>query len=266
MKRAAVLGSPIGHSLSPFIHNRAYEILGFSGEYEKFDVKNEELETFIARKSTDEWIGFSLTMPLKESIFDLGLEIDKRAKKLRTANTLLRDGNTFKALSTDVLAFERILGQLEFTSVASSGGGGTARAALGSLDGKVAAVTILQRDNKRNELLSACADSSHLTFADMKTSLESFDLVISTTPSGVSDTFVPTISSSTGTLIEVLYKPWPTSLASAWAANGGRVIHGLDLLVEQALDQITLMTNMRFDYESMRETLLADVLTHNRGL
>jgi len=152
---------------------------------------------------------------------------------------------------------------MHFTNVAVIGGGGTARAALAALDGRVSALTIVQRSDKRNELLSACVDKTALIFAPMQTSLDSFDLVISTTPAGVSDIFVSTISKSPGTLIESLYKPWPTKLSAAWQDNGGKVVHGLDLLVEQALDQISLMTHQSFDYASMRATLLADVLEAN---
>jgi len=263
MIKAAVLGSPIEHSLSPFIHNRAYEILGIDGKYEKFEIDVETFPEFIASASSLDWDGFSLTMPLKEVAFGMGFECDSRAKKIHSVNTLVRSGNSYKASSTDVLAFDRILDGMHFNNVAVIGGGGTARAALAALDGRVSALTILQRSDKRNELLLACLDKTDLIFAPMQTSLDSFDLVISTTPAGVSDIFVSTLSKSAGTLVESLYKPWPTKLSAAWRENGGKVVHGLDLLVEQALDQISFMTHQSFDYASMRETLLADVLEAN---
>ena len=266
MMKAAVLGSPIEHSLSPFIHNRAYEILGVEGQYEKFDVNAEQIAEFLTSKRLDDWTGFSLTMPLKEVVLGLGFDVDVRARKIHSVNTLLRVGNSYKALSTDVLAFDRILDGIEFNKVAIIGGGGTARAALGALDGRIGEVTLLQRSAKRNDVLTRCVDTTKLDFCSMQTSLESFDLVISTTPSGASDILAPSIPKSPGTLIEALYKPWPTLISQTWTSSGGRVIHGLDLLVEQALDQVQLMTSRSFDYTSMRKTLLADVLEHNSSL
>jgi shikimate dehydrogenase len=261
MIKAAVLGSPIQHSLSPVIHKKAYEILGIEGVYERIDIGVDQFDEFIQSTLNEPWTGFSMTMPLKESAFRHDFDIDARALKIASANTLIRSGSSYRALSTDVMAFDRFFSQLDFSQVLLIGGGGTARAALGALDGLVEMITIVQRSDVRNSQLIPCIDSSKLQFVDFSHQLRGYDLVISTTPQGVSDIFAERVSTDVKNLIEVLYKPSPTKLSEAWKKNGGIVIDGLDLLVEQALDQIHLMTGVSFDYASMRAALIEEVRT-----
>ena len=262
MIRAAILGSPVHHSLSPLIHKRAYAELGLDGFYEKFEIEVLDFPQFIDQALEDNWTGFSLTMPLKEIAFESSFECDARSKMIYSANTLIRFGDTFKATSTDVSAFDRLLERISYSKVAVIGGGGTARAALGALDGLVETVSVVQRSSKRNELLSSCLTASKIEFLSYESNLSDFDLVISTTPQGASDRFAHSIPQNPGILIEALYKPLPTVLSAAWKAQGGVVVDGLDLLVEQALDQISLFTNVSFDYTSMRELLLAEVRSY----
>ena len=261
MIKAAVLGSPIQHSLSPMIHKKAYEILGIEGSYDRIDINADQFENFIASSFSHPWTGFSMTMPLKESVFAHDIDVDSRATKIRSANTLIRMGSSYRALSTDVMAFDRILAGIDFSHVLLIGGGGTARAALGALDGLVEKIVVVQRSDSRNDQLLSCVDSSELKFADFTQQLNGFDLVISTTPTGVSDIYADRVNSDARTLIEVLYKPSPTIFSAAWLKNGGQVIDGIDVLVEQALDQIHLMSDISFDYASMRSALLDEVRT-----
>jgi shikimate 5-dehydrogenase len=93
----------------------------------------------------------------------------------------------------------------------------------------------------------------------MGTSLDSYDLIIQTTPSGAFDQYAASLNSATGKLLECLYKPWPTPLAARFAELGGTVISGKELLVEQALFQIELFTQMKFDFAKMRQALLAHI-------
>jgi len=262
MIKAAVLGSPIQHSLSPLIHKKAYEILGVEGSYERFDINADKFDAFIESTLHQPWTGFSMTMPLKESAFSHNFDVDSRALKIHSANTLIRMGESYRALSTDVLAFDRILAGIDFSQVIVIGGGGTARAALGALDGLVEKVAVVQRSSVRNQQLLSCVESTELNFVDFAYPLDGHDLVISTTPQGVSDIYADQVTGDAKTLIEVLYKPSPTMLSGAWLKNGGSVVDGLDLLVEQALDQLHLMTGISFDYASMRATLLEEVRFH----
>jgi shikimate dehydrogenase len=143
-----------------------------------------------------------------------------------------------------------------FSNVAIIGGGGTARAALGALDGKCGEMDILLRNPDRAEKLSSCLTSSRINIFDMKHDLAKYDLVIATVPMGVSDMVTIDASSVSGLLLEALYRPWPTKLVERWEIAGGNVISGLDLLVEQALFQIELFSKVKFDFDAMRMELL----------
>ena len=147
MIRAAVLGSPIAHSLSPKIHTKAFEILGISGEYQAIEVDERAFPTFFAENCEDNWNGFSLTMPLKEIVLRASNQVDDCARRINSANTLYRLGNGWGVISTDYLAIENLLSVDANHSVAIIGGGGTARAAIGSLNSKVKTVDVLLRNS-----------------------------------------------------------------------------------------------------------------------
>ena len=260
MIKAAVLGSPINHSLSPLLHNAAYDFLGIPGKYEAIDLTPENARSFFIAALKEDWTGFSLTMPLKETVVDvgadLGFDIDPIALRMRSANTLFRNGNTFAALSTDRTAFVHLLADIKKEKVAIIGGGGTARAALCALDGVATSIDFLLRSQNRRDLLSSLGLKSRLNFHAMDYSLEGYDLVIATVPVGASDLIAHTLECTVPTFFEVLYKPYPTPLLSRARALGSRTIDGMDLLVEQAIDQIALFTGSLFNREELRTHLL----------
>jgi shikimate dehydrogenase len=259
MIRAAVLGSPIAHSLSPKIHNKAFEILEISGEYQAIEVDENTFPTFFAENSEANWNGFSLTMPLKEIVLQASNQVDDRARRIDSANTLYRLGDGWAVTSTDYSAFENLLSVDANANVAIIGGGGTARAAIGSLNSKLKSVDVLLRNPARVQAMSTAAPDIKVKQCEMGTSLDSYDLIIQTTPSGAFDQYVTNLNSTTGVLLECLYKPWPTRLASRFAELGGTVISGKELLVEQALFQIELFTQMKIDFAQMRQALLAHI-------
>jgi len=254
--KAAVLGSPIAHSLSPLLHRTAYESLGIEAEYSALDMQPDVARTFLSTALESGWTGFSLTMPLKETIFDLNFKVDPLASRMRSANTLVKDGSTFKASSTDASAFARLLERTKKDRVAIIGGGGTARAALGALDSSATSIDFLLRTPSRSQTLENIAQKSRLDFFDMSHDLRNYDLVISTVPSGASAEVLGLIKNFHGTFFEVLYNPSPTRALQHAQAQGNATFDGLDLLVEQALDQISLFSGVEFDYASMRAKLL----------
>lgn len=259
MINAAVLGSPISHSLSPKIHLKAFEILGIPGEYQAIEVDEKSFPTFFKENSGGNWNGFSLTMPLKEIVLQFSQQVDERARQINSANTLYRLADGWAVTSTDYLAFENLLSVDSNKRVAIIGGGGTARAAIGSLNSKIKAVDVLLRNPVRLQAMSNAAPDIKINHCEMSTSLDSYDLIIQTTPAGAFDQYAAKLRSATGDLMECLYKPFPTPLASRFNELGGNVISGKELLVEQALFQIELFTKMKFDFPKMRQALLAHI-------
>ncbi|MEY3365230.1 MAG: hypothetical protein RL332_1030, partial [Actinomycetota bacterium] len=99
MIKAAVLGSPISHSLSPRLHTAAYKFLNISGTYSSFEVSTGSLREFLADK-TDSWSGFSLTMPLKEEALSCVDFIDPLVRRIKSGNTLVNEDGIWKLYST----------------------------------------------------------------------------------------------------------------------------------------------------------------------
>lgn len=256
-KRAAVLGSPISHSLSPAIHNAAYLALGIEGKYDAVEVKESELSEFISqvKQTPAEWIGFSLTMPLKEAVLKIADKVDPLAKQIQSGNTLLPTEDGWLATTTDVSGFIWALAFNEisnFNSVQIIGAGATARAAAAAIDAPGRNIQIINRSSARLAAMQNTVLQGNLDFLQVDKLSKNIDLnadlVINTTPKGVADDLEP----GGGVFFDVVYDPWPTKLAQKWR---GKVIGGLDLLIHQAIDQIHLMTGFVIDRKLMTPIL-----------
>ncbi|WP_329122838.1 shikimate dehydrogenase [Streptomyces sp. NBC_01353] len=250
-RRAAVLGSPIAHSLSPVLHRAAYAALGLdSWSYDRFEVDEAGLPGFVAGLD-DSWAGLSLTMPLKRAIIPLLDEISDTAASVEAVNTvvLTEDGRRVGD-NTDIpglVAALRERGVEKVESAAVLGAGATASSALAALARICAGpVTAYVRSEARAEEMRGWGEQLGVDVrtADWGSAAEAFasPLVIATTPAGTTDSLAPEVSGAPGTLFDVLYHPWPTPLAAAWSAQGGTVLGGLDLLVHQAVLQVERMT------------------------
>ncbi len=254
IRRAAVLGSPVAHSLSPVLHRAAYDRLGLTGwEYGAHDVDEAGLPGFLARLD-DSWAGLSLTMPLKAAVLPL---LDAAAPVVEAAggaNTVLvRDGRLVGD-NTDVPGMVAALAERGLTRVDVAtvlGGGATARAAVVALAGVASTVRVHVRSPERHPALAAAADAAGVAL-ELVPWARAADglgapLVVSTTAAGATDHLVAGVPTEVGLLFEVLYDPWPTPLAAAWVARGAPVVDGLDLLAHQGALQVLLMTGAVVD-------------------
>ena len=247
MIKAAVLGSPVAHSLSPTLHMSAYRALGIEGEYTAIEIKSDQLRSFLLSLDRD-WRGFSLTMPLKEEVLKLANEVDPLANSIQSANTLIRTAQVWRATTTDVKGFQEALhahGVDEFTKVLIIGSGATARAAAAAVDQRNREIQVIHRNHGREGAMRKAAPYSSIEFLPWQAPLPVADLTINTTPAGVADHFASQITSTpSGLFFEALYNPWPTKILNHWRRNGGKVIDGLDLLIYQGIEQIELMTGI----------------------
>ncbi|WP_317442274.1 shikimate dehydrogenase [Streptomyces collinus] len=250
-RRAAVLGSPIAHSLSPVLHRAAYDALGLTGwSYDRFEIDEAALPGFLDGLGP-EWAGLSLTMPLKRAVIPLVDEISETAASVDAVNTVVfeEDGRRVGD-NTDIpgmVAALREHGIEEVGSAAILGAGATASSALAALaricTGEVVAyvrsetrAAEMRRWGERLDVELRTAD-----WADAGRAL-SAPLVIATTPAGTTDALAAAVPERPATLFDVLYEPWPTELAARWSMFGGAVVSGLDLLVHQAVLQVERMT------------------------
>jgi shikimate dehydrogenase len=255
--QAAVLGSPISHSLSPLIHSAAYKILGIEGKYSSHEVKAEELSIFLASHH-EGWTGFSLTMPLKEEALSCATFLDPLVERISSANTLINESGKWHAYSTDVLGFKNALRAYGVSlpqKVLIIGAGGTARAVAAALDETGTAITVMSRNSLRESAMRKSIQNSRIEFipwGDSREIIES-SLVVNTTPAGAADSLCKHLNQKPqGVLFDVLYKPWPTELARYW---GEKVIPGIELLIYQGIEQVSLMTKAEFDHEELAEQL-----------
>ncbi|MFG2480935.1 shikimate dehydrogenase [Streptomyces fagopyri] len=250
-RRAAVLGSPIAHSLSPVLHRAAYRELGLDDwSYDRFEVDEEALPGFLEELG-GEWAGLSLTMPLKRAVIPLLDGISTTAASVEAVNTVvLTDDGRRVGDNTDIpgmVAALREHGIEQVESAAVLGAGATASSALAALarvcTGEVVAyvrsaerAAEMRRWGERLDVTVRTAD-----WADAERALRA-PLVIATTPAGTTDALAAAVPERPATLFDVLYDPWPTELAARWSAYGGAVVGGLDLLVHQAVLQVEQMT------------------------
>lgn len=255
--RAAVLGSPIAHSLSPVLHNAGYAALGLDGwEYGRVELVADDLPGFIAGLD-DDWCGLSLTMPLKEACLAVADEATPVARRARAANTLVRrpDGG-WLAENTDVPGLVDTLlplWQASWQHVALLGAGATARSVLLALPTLgVTSVDVYARDLAKATALDEWAPGGlELGFLPLEGWTSDDQLVVlSTLPGGAADTFTLP-GPRTGLLFDVVYAGWPTPLARSAQAAGMTVVGGLDLLVHQAARQFELFTGLDAPLEAM---------------
>ncbi|WP_406417662.1 shikimate dehydrogenase [Streptomyces sp. NBC_00873] len=250
-RRAAVLGSPIAHSLSPVLHRAAYAELGLTDwTYDRFEIDEQALPGFIEGLDTS-WCGLSLTMPLKRAIIPLLDSISETASAVEAVNTVVftEDGRRVGD-NTDIpgmIAALRERGVEKVESAAVLGAGATASSAVAALAAMCTGpVTAYVRSRERGDEMRGWGERLGVDvrisgWAEAEQALHA-PLVIATTPAGATDALAGAVPDAPGTLFDVLYEPWPTGLAAAWSSRSGAVVGGLDLLVHQAVLQVEQMT------------------------
>ncbi|MEV4628697.1 shikimate dehydrogenase [Micromonospora sp. NPDC049523] len=266
-RRAAVLGKPISHSLSPVIHNAGYHAAGLTGwSYSAIECAEAELPDLVAGLGA-EWAGLSLTMPLKEVGLAVAGEVSPVAAAVGAANTLVRrPDNSWYADNTDVPGMVEVLraaGVPAGATVTVLGAGGTARAALAAaVQLQAERVTVVARRSSAIDELRPVARKLGISLvpADWTDAPKQAlaDVVISTVPKGVADPLAGQISWLPSTvLFDALYDPWPTPLAADARAAGCRIVSGLDLLLAQAVGQFEHFTGVTAPVAAMRTALFS---------
>lgn len=270
MNHAAVLGSPVGHSLSPVLHQAAYTALGLADwSYGRREVTADELVEVVG--SLDEsWRGLSLTMPLKEAAFGVTDAISDVARRAGAINTLVRraDGG-WDATNTDVQGVVGALAPLRhglrpedsdpLRAALVLGSGATARSTVLALaELGVKELQLAARNAEAAAGLAALAEDLGLSVDLVDFERWADDLpvvVVSTLPpeGGLAAANAVEASGDAGgaVLLDVVYADWPTPLARAFQAADGEVMSGLDLLVHQAAAQFALFTGVEAPLEAM---------------
>ncbi|WP_222263594.1 shikimate dehydrogenase [Modestobacter marinus] len=260
--RAAVLGRPVAHSLSPLLHRAAYAALGLTDwTYDALDIGAEDLPVLLAGLGP-EWRGFSVTMPCKQAAVDAADEVDQLPRLLHAANTLVRTPAGWRAENTDVTGVGlalRLAGVDAIEHAAVLGAGGTAAAAavaLASLGARQVDVVVREPARAADLLrvlgtLGVSADVQRLD----RTGTLTAPVVVSTVPVAGQPAVADLAWWRGQTVLDVLYAGWPTPLAQRVEQSGGTVISGLEVLFWQATAQVELMTGLPAPIGAMRAAL-----------
>jgi len=274
-RRAAVLGHPIAHSLSPVLHRAAYRALGLDDwSYDAVDVTEDALAGFLDGLD-DTWAGLSLTMPLKQTVLPLLHHVEPLAQVVGAVNTVLVQGSgaarVLVGANTDVhgvvTALREGLGDARVSTAAVLGAGATAAstlAALAELGAHEPVVFARSLSRTGGLALAAHRMGVHPTFRRLDHAagaLRGFDVVVSTLPPGAADAHVdawtdgPGPGEAPGVLLDVAYDPRHSLLARAWERAGGVAVDGERMLLHQAVEQVRLMTGHVAPLEAMDEAL-----------
>lgn len=260
MPRAGVAGAPISHSLSPVLHRAAYSSLGLADwRYDPVWCDADGLPALIDDVRVDpDWVGLSLTMPLKTAVLPLLDGLDERATSIGAVNTVIRTAEgELSGHNTDIAGASFALATLDIPSlppqVVVIGGGGSARAVVAALaEGGVERIRVLMRDPSRGTLLHAIgnrvgAQVSLLRWSNLAEEVASAALVVSTVPPGAE---LPLSSwPERAALFDLTYDPWPTPLIALARAAGAPTVGGLPMLAAQAALQVEYMTGLPVDPE-----------------
>jgi shikimate dehydrogenase len=248
-RRAGVLGRPIAHSRSPQLHLAAYRALGLHDwTYDRIECSAESLPALVDSLGP-EWVGLSVTMPGKFAALEYASERTKRAELVGSANTLLRIESGWRADNTDIDGVAGALGGPLTGRALLLGAGGTAPAALvGLVSLGIEHVAVAARNpDKAARLLDIAetvgvgAEYCPMDHDALARQVPQASAVVSTVPAEAAAGFAEALSAAP-LLLDVIYNPWPTPLAAAVTAAGGRVISGLQMLLHQAFAQVEQFT------------------------
>ena len=249
--RYAVIGHPVGHSRSPWIHARFARATGQDLEYDRIDATPERFEAAVAEFRRCGGRGLNVTLPHKEAAFRLSGERSSRAQMAGAVNTLVLGERIFgdntdgAGLVRDLEANEGY--RLREREVLLLGAGGAARGVLGALIAAgVRRITLANRTLEKARVLAALfSGTAACGFADLAG--RRFDLVINATSAGLHDAALPLPPAlfARGVLAYEMVYGRDTPFLAAARRDGARVRDGLGMLVEQAAESFLLWRGVR---------------------
>lgn len=265
----AVIGDPVSHSLSPAIHNAAFEAAGLNYVYLAFHVT--ELKAMLTgMRAMPSFRGLSVTIPHKETIIPLLDEVNPLAKAVGSVNTVTNDGGRLVGSTTDgrgtLRAFADAGVSLDGKRVLFLGAGGAVRAVAFAIlrESNADSVTILARRPDRAEQLVADLDDPHRTaagpFEDIADAMHDHDVVIQGTPVGMEpkkdESLVSAECFRSGQVaFDMVYRPHETKFLRDARATGCTVVYGIEMLLHQAALQFETWTGETAPLDAMRSAV-----------
>jgi shikimate dehydrogenase len=266
---AGVMGWPVDHSLSPAIHNAAYQEMGLDWVYVPLPVPPDSVPSAVAGLAPLGFVGANVTMPHKEAVAQVMDRLTDDAERLRAVNTIqVLEGGTLGA-NTDVSGFDRFLQRDSGVDPAGRtvllfGAGGAARAcALALARGGAARIVVAVREPVRAAGLRAAVEGFPVAIEAIelgRAATTTPDLIVNATPLGAhgEDLPLPPLGRSV-VAVDLLYHPASTPLQTTIRAAGGTAFGGLGMLLHQAALAIELWTGQPAPMDAMSAAALAAI-------
>ncbi|MDQ0429987.1 shikimate dehydrogenase [Planomicrobium stackebrandtii] len=255
----AVIGDPIAHSLSPFMHDSWFNEHGIDAAYIPIHVEPSQLEKSFEAMKLLGISGFNITLPHKQSIVPLLVKLEESAMQMNAVNTVHSDGTRYVGSNTDGDGFVRsmLVHSVDKTSkVLLIGAGGAARGIAFALKrAGFTDVTITNRTFRRAEELAAETGGSAITLASSEESLNEFAVLIQTTSVGLAADEALPISLervTAGTLVaDIIYNPLETPLLKKAEEKNCVTLNGVGMFVYQGAIAFEKWTGVQPDTEKM---------------
>jgi len=269
-KLVGVMGWPVGHSVSPPMHNAAFRHLGLDWAYVPLPVLPAEMPEAVSGLRALGFVGANATVPHKRMLYDLVDELTPAARAIGAANTLYIRSEGLLGHNTDAAGFSRALREADMPPEGCHalvlGAGGAARAVVYALASSAASVTILNRTPKKAEALahamsfeaSAYIEAGSLDRETLARLSAHVDLVVNTTPLGMwphverspwpEELLFPREASC----YDLVYNPRRTQLLRQAQLAGAAISDGLGMLVHQGAEAFELWTQKRAPVDIMR--------------
>jgi 3-dehydroquinate dehydratase/shikimate dehydrogenase len=265
-----VIGDPVAHSLSPLIHNTAFQQLGINAVYVPFRVPRANLEGFLKQFDRLPVHGYSVTIPHKEAVANLAIQKDPAVNLTHAANTLVRGDDGFIAYNTDYQAARESLlanlppgpngepATLQSRSALILGAGGVARAVAHALHREGTLVAIANRTGERAQRLAEEVGCRSLDWAARHNLI--CDLLINCTSVGMhpnmdDSPIHPSFLKPGLVVMDAIYTPETTLMIKEARSRSCQVLTGIDMFVRQAALQFSLFTGQEAPLELMRKVV-----------
>lgn len=245
--KLGLIGYPIKHSLSPWIHKQFLEVANLQGNYSIFEVREVELTELVQTIKEKSVTGFNVTLPYKQKIIPLLDDLDPSAKHIGAVNTVLNKEGRLVGFNTDGIGYLRSLEQ-SFPDLTNNkqvniliiGAGGAARGIYNALhQAGYTSIAIANRTIEKAKELSRHSESAILTLDQAEENLAIFDLIIQTTNVGMKpnqgDSPIKLDGMKSSTIVsDIIYQPIWTTLLQDAKMKGAQIHHGHSMLLYQA--------------------------------
>jgi len=267
-KICIIIGDPVEHSLSPQMHNAAYEALGIEDQFVFLGarVNVENVGDVVTAMKVMGIRGLTCTIPHKMEVmkFIEPENIDPVARKIGAVNTVVNDNGVIKGYNTDwlgVLTPLESVTSLQGKKVAVLGAGGAARAMIYAVTSKGASFTVYNRTLDKAEELAKEFGGQGKSLDDVA-EITQADIILNATALGMhpdeNETPLPKeYITNKHIVFDAIYVPYETRLLKEAKEQGAQIIHGLDMLLYQGLPQFEIYTNQKAPEDVMRKVLMS---------